>query len=37
MVRDETIFFSHFEKDPILLKNLQNPQKGGCSWNLSEK
>jgi len=29
MVRDETIFFSHFEKDPILFKNLQNPPKRG--------
>ena len=29
MVRDETIFFSHFEKDPILLKNLQNAPKRG--------
>ena len=31
MVRDETIFFSHFEKDPNLLKNLQNPPKRGVT------
>ncbi len=29
MVRHETIFFSHFEKDPILFKNLQKPPKRG--------
>jgi len=27
MVRSKTIFFSHFEKGPILLKNLQKPSK----------
>ena len=29
MVRDETIFFSHFHQGSILSKNLQNPPKGG--------
>ena len=29
MVRDETIFFSHFHQGSTLSKNLQNPPKGG--------
>ena len=29
MVRDDTIFFSHFHQGSTLSKNLQNPPKGG--------
>jgi len=31
MVRVEIIFFSHFEKGPILFKNLQKPPKRGVT------
>jgi hypothetical protein len=31
MVRNKTIFFSHFEKGPILFKNLQKPPKRGVT------
>jgi hypothetical protein len=31
MVRDEIIFFSHFEKGPTLSKNLQKPSKRGVT------
>lgn len=37
MVRNETIFFSHFEKGPILLKNLQNPPKRGVTLEFTSK
>jgi hypothetical protein len=37
MVRIKTIFFSHFEKGPILLKNLQNPPKRGVTLDFSKK